>query len=152
MADPASRVPTAALVLGGLGALPFVALASGLPLPLPMGRGLLARALVGYGAAILSFMGGVHWGAAMVQAPRRSDPRAFGLSVLPALAGWACLLLPTAFALPGLAGAFVLLLAYDLWTAHKGETPAWYPRLRIPLSLVVIASLLAAAISAPPPG
>ena len=44
-----------------------------------------------------------------------------------------------------LAIAFGLLLIVDLEASRKGEAPAWYPSLRWPLTVTVIASLLAVA-------
>jgi len=54
----------------------------------------------------------------------------------------------------GLAGAlsfgalalgFAILLAYDIFAARGSETPAWYPRLRLPLTATVVSCLLLAA-------
>jgi hypothetical protein len=41
-----------------------------------------------------------------------------------------------------LAAAFLLVLAQDRRLADQGEAPPWYPRLRWPLTLIVVACLL----------
>lgn len=58
----ADRTPAAALLLGWAGVTPFVAFAILATLGPPAHAGAAMAALVGYGAIILSFMGGVIWG------------------------------------------------------------------------------------------
>ena len=144
--DPA-RIPRVALWLGPLGLIPFLAGALALWL-LPAERLPDASfALIGYGAVILSFLGGVHWGLA---APA-GRPLQIGFSVLPALVGWLALLVAIFFAggpaLWLLVAAFAILLPGDLLVAGRGLAPPWYPRLRVPLTLVVVACLAVAALA-----
>ncbi len=143
-----SEIPRSALVLGWLGVLPFAACAllsiTGGVLP----PGAAARALVLYGAIILSFMGGAQWGLAM--AAERNRPGALAprliISVLPALAAFGLWFLPAIFGLIGLAAVFAALLAYDIETARAGVAPAWYPQLRIQLTGAVVLCLLLSAL------
>ncbi|MGF1453786.1 MAG: DUF3429 domain-containing protein [Alphaproteobacteria bacterium] len=144
-----TRVPKPAAFLGFFGAVPFVAGAVLIWL-VPSSQAtipLLGQSF--YAAVILSFMGGVRWGLAMVgELPSRFGPLA--LSVTPALMAWAALLV--LMLLPG-AGApvalvlmilgFAGLLWSDLRASRAGVAPAWYPNLRIPLTLIVVGSLLA---------
>lgn len=136
------QVPEPAAILGLAGLLPFVlgALAT-------LDGGWLGRlapaALTGYAAVILSFMGGVHWGLAM--AAERPSWARYGASVVPALLGWAALLLGGTVAFLLLAASFASLLAYDLGAVRAGEAPDWYPRLRWPLTIVVVLCLVLAA-------
>jgi hypothetical protein len=141
-------VPKPALVFGWLGVAPFLALAAA-----SWGSGMAhepaARtALVAYGAVILSFMGGVDWGLAMGRPaqPGLRDWRTYGISIVPALLAWLSLALPSRAALGGLTVALGLLLAYDLWSARRGEAPAWYPRLRAPLTLSAMSCLALAGL------
>jgi hypothetical protein len=60
---------------------------------------------------------------------------------MPALIGWLSLLLPRDIGFVVLALAFALVLMVDLRAARNLEAPAWYPRLRWPLSLTVITAL-----------
>ena len=142
--------PAPAAWLGGLGAIPFVGLAAALVVPVGVSRELVVPALVGYGAVILSFMGAIHWGLAI--APGTPDGDA-GLSsrlvgsVVPPLIGWAALLVPPVLGLLVLAAAFAALLAVDIRATRRGLAPAWYPKLRVPLTLVVVAALLFAAVA-----
>lgn len=134
----AAAVPPVAAALGYAGAIPFLGGAAAVSLALlPPGP------LLAYGAVILAFMGGIHWGLGMPGA--LPDGRRLGLSVVPALLGWAALLLGGRLGLLLLAAAFLGLLAVDLATTLSAVAPPWYPRLRLPLTALVVASLLLAA-------
>ncbi len=135
-------VPPAAFILGFLGAVPFVGLAGLAFLAAPMGVW-AATALLAYGAIILSFMGGVHWGWAM--AADEPDFTRLGTSVLPSLLGWGGFLLGGTAGLVVIALGFAALLWLDLEAVKAGRAAAWYRRLRWPLTLIVVASLLVAA-------
>ena len=135
----AERVPRPALWLGMAGALPFLLLAAATLLAAPEHRPEAARAAAGYGAVILSFLGGIHWGLALRAG--RPDWRPLGLGVVPSLVGWAALLLPLQGSSMLLAIAFVAMAVIDHRAARSGAAPAWYPRLRWPLSGAVTASL-----------
>lgn len=143
---PADAVPPAALWLGGLGALPFVALAAGHILTSGEAASLTGFALAAYGAVILSFLGGIRWGLAV--APRGvggSLTMPLTLSVVPSLIGWGALLAPAPASLLILASTFLAVLLWDRRAAQTGAAPFWYPRLRVPLTTVVVTTLLAGA-------
>lgn len=112
--------------------------------------GFAAFAVVLYGAVILSFLGGLAWGAtcaATVEAPWEPvHTRLLVGSVIPALAGWVAALLPAGYGLMLLAVCFVGVLAIDGQLAALGLVPPWWMKLRRRLSLVVAALLLIAAI------
>lgn len=145
---PSRQIPPAALMLGAAGVIPFAALA----LLIAMGgAGLIAPEQAGrmlrlYGALILSFMGGAQWGLSTAR-PEGPKARALAVSVLPALFAWAAFLIPTGPGLLALSAAFLALMLYDLWTVRRGEAPVWYGRLRVGLTLAVIASLSAASLA-----
>ncbi len=139
-------VPPAAKWLGALGALPFVVPAlAGLFLDGPL-REHASFALAVYGAVILSFLGGVHWGLTIAgfgpEGTVCRTSRRLAYSVIPSLIGWGALLLPQPIGLPVLAAAFTGAVIFDSHASQIGEAPAWYPKLRWPLSVVVVASLL----------
>lgn len=142
-------VPATARWLGAFGAVPFVVLALSVPMFDGMPREQAAFALAAYGAVILSFLGGVHWGLAIAAAGPRQAPaglsRRLGFSVVPSLLGWTALLLPRPLDFVVLAAAFALLLLFDVLASRRGEAPPWYPTLRWPLTVVVVASLAVAA-------
>jgi len=142
-ADPRSsgEVPRAALLLGAGGVLPFLAAALGVlfadhlyPFSL--------LALITYGAVILSFLGGIRWGLAIAgMVPRAALARALIVSVVPALLGWAALLLSLRQGYLLLVVAFVVALLDDVAATRRGEAPPWYPKLRLPLTLAAAACL-----------
>jgi hypothetical protein len=143
------RIPNPALYLGAAGLLPFFAATAAIGLLPPEGRGIFVAALAGYGAVILSFLGAVHWGAAIGgtggpgATPSVLGPR-LAWSVVPALLGWASLVMGAA---PGLVlqlVGFVGCLIIDVRATRLGLLPAWYPKLRWPLSAVAILCLAVA--------
>ena len=142
-------IPQAALWLGAFGAIPFVGLAAGGHLLGDAWRDAVVLALTAYGAVILSFLGGIHWGLAMAGTGSAVGDtpsfRRLALSVLPSLIGWVSLLIPAAFGLPVLAVAFAGMLFLDHLASRRREVPAWYLGLRWPLTLAVIASIAAGA-------
>lgn len=146
-----ARIPPAAKWLGALGALPFVFLAvPGIILDGPV-RGDASFALAVYGAVILSFLGGVHWGLTIagfgLEKTVCRTSRRLTYSVIPSLVAWGALLLPQPIGLLVLAAAFVGAVLFDSRASRIGEAPAWYPKLRWPLSVVVVASLLVGALA-----
>lgn len=94
-----------------------------------------------YAALILSFLGGIYWGLALM----RHMPGWFWLSVLPTLWAWpALLLVPSAAGTLMLASGFALMVLLDT-AARRGEIiRTWFFRLRITLSTVAVVTLLLA--------
>jgi Protein of unknown function (DUF3429) len=151
MAEPVTddrQIPRTALFLGLAGLIPFLwsaatylfpALANwaGQWLP-PMFLG----AYVGltYGTVILSFMSGVLWGFA-TRAEGREAAVAYTLSVIPAL--WVFFMVTDASAnsVIYLAAGFVGLLILDTIYALWALAPRWWLRLRVMLTVVVVACL-----------
>lgn len=151
-----NRLPPAAAVLGIAGLIPFVALgiaAESAPAGGDSDRYLLA--LVGYGAVILAFLGGVHWGFVLHPAAlpegmsetERRDATRLGLGVLPSLIGWAALMTPL-LGVPEV-GLAILIAGYIATVAAEGrmrrraQIPAGYMALRWGLSVVVLLVLSA---------
>jgi hypothetical protein len=128
------RIPLPALLLGFTGLIPPLGLTAVALLDL----GLFAPSTPGfvltYAAVILSFLGGTWWGFASRQ--ERPGWVLLGVSVLPALAGWAAIFSfqPPA-ALFALAGALVATLAVDALLVQRRLAPGWWMKLRVPLSL-----------------
>jgi len=136
--------PSAAVWLGAAGALPFIGLAAGVLVFDPDSAAFLRQGLAFYGAAILSFMGGIRWGLAM---PDRPDLARLGISVVWPLIAWPALMLGDRMASLVMALAFVALLLMDVRLTARGEAPAWYPRLRKPLTAAATLSLLVGALA-----
>ncbi|WP_406851828.1 DUF3429 domain-containing protein [Brevundimonas sp. BH3] len=136
-----TRAPRPAMILGWFGVLPFAGLTGALAVGLGDAEQ-IADALRLYGAVILSFMGGVHWGVATLRSENGVPP--YGVSVLPALWAFAMGFTSPPIGLLGLAAGFLALLAYDLRCVRRGDLVEWYGRLRLWLTLAVILCLVVA--------
>lgn len=142
------HIPRTPLLLGAGGLIPFIVLAAML-WALPAGySNTTVKWLLGYSAVILSFVGALHWGVALVHPEMEARERGLlmGWSVVPAIAAWIALLLPP------LAGAVVMLIMFlvQLVADHKlvrrfPITP-WFLHLRQRLTLVVVLCLALAAL------
>lgn len=139
------RLPTLAWVLGLAGLLPFIGCGLGSVSGTEPQANELLGALVAYGAVILAFLGGVHWGFAIVDDPVRADRPRLLLGVLPSLAGWVALLLP--LIVPREAGlavlivGFIVLVGVEAQGRRLGLVPPGYMALRWVLSVIVVAIL-----------
>ena len=146
--DTDNKAPPSAAWLGALGALPFIGLAGAAPFLESAPRIFVVHALAAYGAVILSFLGGVHWGLA-IGSQSHADHQALrtrlSVSVIPSLAAWVALLFTEKTGLLILAAAIAVMLWVDIRATRDGNAPRWYPKLRIPLTAVVVAALLLGA-------
>lgn len=137
--------PAVVAWLGYGGLLPFV----GAALLLWLAPGQHSRwleMLLTYGAVILSFVGALHWGFAMVH-PATADRPMNGMyawSVMPSLLGWVALLVQPAAGATLLIAGFLVQYRQDLRLARVLSLPAWYLPLR--LQLTVVACLCLAAV------
>lgn len=131
-----SRTRRIATGLGLAGALPFVTLAMLLWWRSDGNHALALAALTGYGAVILSFLGGIHWGLALRDP--QGDGRMFAISVVPSLLGWVAVLLP---AIPGLALLAAGFLGQMVLDWRLALAP-WFRLLRMLLTAIVVVSLL----------
>lgn len=145
----AQAMPGIALLLGILGLIPFVALTVASAFTSQALRSWLLFALCAYGAAILSFLGGIHWGlgigAACHIGQRTRLILSLCFSVIPALVAWASLLLPLELGLLSLSAAMAIMLVADVAASRFDVVPRWYPTLRMPLALIAATSLIAAS-------
>ena len=141
------RGPAPALGLGLAGLIPFVSAPvymynAGFFLPA------VAAAQLAYAATILSFLGGVRWGALVTAAPGDPDlPPSwaqFSWSVAPSLVAWGALLVPSVAAGQLVCGAgLVAAAAVDL---QQRSFPAWFRGLRFLLTFFAVLSLLASTV------
>lgn len=140
------QIPPAAAWLGGAGLIPFAAAAlAAMIVEDAQLRALALQAFVAYSAVILSFLGGVRWGAALGEAGWRP----LALSVLPSLIACGCLLIQPFDALKILALLYAVIGFFDVMRRPSPEWPAWFMKLRARLSgaVVVVHGVLLAALS-----
>lgn len=131
--------------LGYAGLLPFLGGAAVVMLDAdPTHRALATDVLRYYAAVIASFLGAVHWGTAAVDPANRRARLRWG--VMPALIAWTLLLIPANTAFVGFAVLFAAILYVD-WR-FLPLLDDRYRRLRVQLSLIVIATLSVVAANA----
>ena len=137
------RTIATAWFLAGFGAVPFVVMALASVLSPGFAAAHLGgeTAFIGYGAVILSFMGGIRWGAAL-QSTSGSRSEQMILSVAPSLAAWLSLLILRPWSLILLLAAFLVQGVWDVSSARKGFLPGWFGRLRLTITAIVVASIL----------
>lgn len=130
------------LGLGGL--LPFLALTGllGVPQQRLVAPDDLVLALSAYAATILSFLGGIRWGAAVRHA--EGGGRTLALSVVPSLLAWVFLLLPTPARFACFAAVFALQGVIDVAAARRGALPVWFGTLRVVLTVAVTIAMIGA--------
>jgi hypothetical protein len=151
----ASRLPPAAIGLGLAGLIPFIGLGIA---ALSTADDVLASryllALVAYGAVVLAFLGGVHWGFVLhpsalpegMDPAERRDATRLGFGVLPSLIGFGALLMPL-LGVPEV-GLGVLIVGYlativtEARLSRRALVPGGYMTLRWGLSVVVMIVLV----------
>lgn len=143
-----ARIPRPALLLGLAGLIPFLWSAATHLSPALSGWAgqflspMFLGAYVGltWGTLTLGFMAGALWGFA-TKAEGGAATIAYTLSVIPAL--WAFFMVPDASDTSAifLAAGFVGLVLLDAMFSAWGLAPRWWLRLRVMLTVVVLACL-----------
>ena len=146
--DPHQPIPNTPLWLGAGGLLPFIILAGSLWLAPEPYRPMLADWLRSYAAVILTFVGAVHWGFAMLHPKVGEGERdtIMAWSVVPALVGWVGMIVPLRHGLVFIAAMFVIQLSMDRAFARRFTLPPWYLSLRNGLTAVVVVCIGLAAL------
>jgi hypothetical protein len=142
--SPKESLSPATRALGWSGLLPFVGGALAVVWAPPAWHETSLRVLIAYGAVIVSFLGGIHWGSPTSAA--HDGARLWG--VAPSLLAWPLLLLPsTRFALLGLAASLALCWVVDRARFTAMGLAALLP-LRTLLSSVAVVCCLVGAVFA----
>lgn len=152
--NPKDGIPPHAKALGYLGAVPFWLFSTPVVQQFPVLEvitGLSASDFgtlqVAYGATILSFLGGVHWGLSMTTlTPLQYTAERYMWSVMPCLAAFPTLAMPTAQGAGIQAALLALVYATDRSWATRGALPPWYMSLRAPLSTLAASGLCMTAV------
>ena len=127
---------------GLAGLLPFVLglVFTLFPFLSPFEPVVLERALVGYGALILSFHGGVRWGIRL-QGGAGTD-LTYIVGTFGSIAGFITLLLPINVGLIILTIGFAIQGVWDVSAGMRGRVPQAYARLRAVLTWAVCFTLI----------
>ncbi|MGJ4892109.1 DUF3429 domain-containing protein [Bradyrhizobium sp. HKCCYLS3077] len=141
-----SDIPAPMRSLGLAGLIPFVGLAIIVITGDETIRASALRAQIGYGAVIVSFLGALHWGAA-VQTPALANWPRMAWGVTPSLLGWVALLLPPLPALVLLTASLLAALVFDEFSFSADASQAWLLKLRRVLTAGATLSLLASLIT-----
>jgi hypothetical protein len=140
-------VPRPARWLGMAGLIPFVLPGIGVWLTTGQLSGFLHTVLIAYALAIASFMAGAQWGFGSVAGlDDGARLKVLASSVIPCLVAWVGVFAPFPWPYAFLLAAFALVLRFDLALVRDGLAPAWYPRLRLPLSAAVGVALVSGLI------
>lgn len=141
MYSTSAKIPKPAAYLGALGALLFAVLSGAALFSVAETAAWLEHVLLIYGAVVLSFLGGIHWGLA-IATDDVSWPRLM-VGVVPSLVGWLSVFLPTPWSFWVIGFGFGGMLIADHTATGREYTPLWFPRLRYPLTFAVFVCLLA---------
>jgi hypothetical protein len=145
------RLPVLAVILTIAGIVPFILCGLGAVATNAITSQLAAYVLIGYGAVILSFLGGVHWGFTLAVEHDPAERPRLVLGIVPALVGWAALAAALYSQQPvlGLAmliAAFILIVVAE-WNGHGRDwVPGGYIGMRIAVTVVVVAILTTVAV------
>jgi hypothetical protein len=150
MPPPPDHVPVPAvpLWLGAGGLVPFIVLSGALWLTSPEFHPVIHDWLRTYAAVILSFIGAIHWGLAMVHREMQEADRGLVMawSVVPSLVAWGGLLMELRAGIALTAAMFVVHYTMDRQLAARFALPGWYMPLRRGLTFVAVACLAVAAL------
>lgn len=141
-----SSIPILMKQLGYAGLIPFVFLSIALWILPADYHEILHQSLLLYAVIILSFMGAVYWGFAMSNSIA-NQALCTTISVIPAIIAWFSSFFSSVSQYMILIVSFFVLCMIDSFFARKKLIPQWYPSLRIPLTIIVIISLLMAQIA-----
>ena len=99
------------------------------------------KLLIAYGAIILSFLGGIHWGIAIQKIENATWPR-MGWGIILSLVGWGAIFIPHIYSLAIIGLALLSALVVDLKLIDKYSEGSWYRTLRLILSFGAISAVL----------
>ncbi len=139
------KTQSIATLLGYGGAFPFIGFGALIVTDSTAWDIEVETVLLFYGAVILSFLGGIHWGrVASSDKQAISGDAVFLLwSITPPLVAWVALLLPQTIGAVVMTGCLCLTYFIDVALCQSGEWQSWMKGLRLHLTLVACASLAA---------
>lgn len=137
-----------AYLLGFAGSVPFLLLMIACWTVQLDWLGYFIRGQLAYGIAVLSFLGGMHWSAAMLSTGLSEEQtrKAFVWSVLPPILAWSATLMG-GFGFAILMAGFILAYQVDKRLLAWYRMPDWFLRLRLWLTCAVVATLALSVIA-----
>jgi hypothetical protein len=149
---PVVRPPIAAMLLGYAGLLPPI-IAVAVRLIDPAKGGMMLALALFYAALILSFLGGMWWGAVSARVSGAALSLWLAIAVVPSLVAlaagavlFASVLSAAAIVAAGLLGSLLV----DMALIRAGHVPPWWMKLRVPLSVGLAALTLLTGLLAQP--
>jgi hypothetical protein len=142
------EMPLLAILLSVLGLIPFIACGLVALGPDPIMASRMMSALIAYGAVVLSFVGGVHWGFELQSSHENPfvHRARLGLGVIPLLVAWVALLLPLVasswVSLIMLIAAYIGAVLVEHRAAERDLVPPRYLWLRWGFTVVAIAMMI----------
>jgi hypothetical protein len=135
--------------LGYAGIIPFVLLTLGCWLADRTWIGDFIRAQLVYGIATLSFLGGMHWLAALMSVDLSVEQRnkALWWSVVPPLAAWVSTMLG-GFGFAMLMAGFIAAYRIDRQLFAWYGLPSWFLKMRLHITCVAVVMLMLTVIAA----
>nr|WP_315467433.1 DUF3429 domain-containing protein [uncultured Undibacterium sp.] len=126
--------------LGLLGLVPFVLLTLLCWIVHPEWMQFFVDAQLVYGIAILGFLGGLHWGLALIGKDRSAQDAKRDLlsGVLPVIIAWFALSQITVVGFLIQMAAFIYSYQYDKRMYQRFAMPSWFVELRFRLTAVVV--------------
>jgi len=144
-------IPRAALALSCCAYSPLVVGSAVMAFASPPTAALASVLQLTYGAAFLGILGGIPWGCAITNYSRvgitpteQQNAVLYSLGLLPPLMAWSCLLQPPKLGLLALVGGYGMTLFIDTSCHGMGRVPAWWTRLKFPMTLLLMLTLLIA--------
>jgi hypothetical protein len=133
-----------ARILGVIGLAPFVFLALATWIFPPDWQASMIRGQIGYGIAILSFLGGIHWGGALGAESLSvvQTKKALAWGVMPSFIAFSSLLVEPGLAFLVLGIGFLVSYQIDKRLYLWYKMPEWFLRLRFALTCVILLSQL----------
>jgi len=131
-------------ILGMVGLAPFVLITLACWIVHPGWHYAFIRGQLAYGIAILAFMGGIHWGAAVVTHDMTAEQTKKVLlwGALPPLVTWVAMLIDVGLGFAAMMACFVITNHVDKRFYQWYHMPDWLAKLRNQLTTVIVISLL----------
>lgn len=133
-----------ARILGIAGILPFLLMTIATWIAPLANQAQIVRNQIGYGIAVLSFLGGIHWGGALAGSVLSvtQTKKALAWGVIPSFIAFTALPVDTGFAFAVLTIGFAASYQIDKHLYQWYKMPDWMLRLRFKLTCITVAALL----------